>query len=399
MEKLFYKDQYIKEFTAEIIQILEVNGKYHILLDKTAFFPGGGGQRGDIGKIDVHSVIEVYENDNKIYHVTESKPIKIHKVKCYIDWESREDGMHQHLAQHVLSGCFYRLFNCNTVAVHFGKEISTVDINGYLTASQIREAEAYANEIIRENINVETLLPSKKDLKKIWIRRDLPETTDEIRILKIGELDSNACCGVHPKSTLELRAIKLKKWEKNKGATRIEFLAGKRAVDYFLRRDLALIEICQYLSSTDEEAINGIKGIHNKLDEVLYQNRKLQEEVAKYETREMISNSLKIKNISVIRKIYEEQDLKYVLRVANDIIEYENTIALFGIKYDSKVNLIFACSENLHNIDMNTLLKDTITLVDGRGGGNNNLAQGGGKNNGNLESALDYAYSKLQRNI
>ena len=89
MEKLYYIDQYIKEFTAEIVEVLEVNNQFHVLLDKTAFFPGGGGQFCDLGKIDVHPVIDVYEKENKVYHVLEKKPIKIHKVKCEIDWRRR----------------------------------------------------------------------------------------------------------------------------------------------------------------------------------------------------------------------------------------------------------------------------------------------------------------------
>lgn len=399
MEKLYYKDQYIKEFTAEIVDIIEMDDKYHIELDKTAFFPGGGGQVCDLGKIDNHRVIDVYENNSKVFHVLDKKPIKIHKVKCSIDWERREDNMHQHFAQHVISGSFYTLFKANTVAVHFGREISTVDIDGYLTPEQIRQAEAYINEIIRENIEVETLLPSKKELKKIWIRRDLPDTSDEIRILKIGELDSNACCGVHPKSTIDLRMIKLKKWEKNKGATRIEYLAGKRAVDYFLKRDEALIEICRYLSSTDEEAINGIKGIHEKLEDALYKVRKLEEVVASYELKDLVENSSKINDIAVIIKTYEDENLKYISKLATKITEYENTIALLGVKSDDKVNLVFASSKNIKNANMNNLLKDAITLVDGRGGGSSSLAQGGGKNNGNLENSLDYAFSKLERTL
>ena len=155
MEKLYYIDQYIKEFTAEIVEALEVNNQFHVLLDKTAFFPGGGGQFCDLGKIDVHPVIDVYEKENKVYHVLEKKPIKIHKVKCEIDWSRREDGMHQHFAQHVLSGCFYTLFKLNTVSFHLGKESSTVDIQGILTEDQIRKAEQFANEMISNDIKLE----------------------------------------------------------------------------------------------------------------------------------------------------------------------------------------------------------------------------------------------------
>jgi len=96
LEKLYYTDQYIKEFTAEIVEIKEINSKFHVVLDKTSFFPGGGGQFPDSGRIDIHEVVDIYEEDGLVYHVVEKKPIKIHKVKCYIDWEKREDGMHQH---------------------------------------------------------------------------------------------------------------------------------------------------------------------------------------------------------------------------------------------------------------------------------------------------------------
>lgn len=399
MEKLYYTDQYIKEFKAEIEEIIEKDNKYHILLDKTAFFPGGGGQFCDLGKIDCHDVIDVYEKDKKIYHVLEKKPIKIHKVKCEINWARREDGMHQHFAQHVLSGCFYTLFKSNTVGFHLGKEISTVDIDATLTPEQIREVEFYANNIIGQNIQLETLTPSKKELKKIWIRRDLPNTADEIRIVKIGDLDSNACCGVHPKSTLDLRMIKIKRWEKSRGATRIEFLAGKRAIDHSLKRDLCLTDICRYIRCGEDEAINGIKNLHEKLEISLIENKKLEEVVANYEIKDILDNSDKVKDICIVKKIYNNENIKYVSKVASKIVEFEKSVALIGIKNEDKVNLIFACSKNLSNLNMSSLLKDTMTLVDGRGGGSYELAQGGGKNNGNLESAIDYAFNKLEKTI
>ena len=107
---------------------------------ESAFFPGGGGQHCDLGYIDNHKVINVIEENGQIYHVTETKPIKIHRVNCKIDWNRRLDGMQQHLGQHILSGCFFTLFNANTVSVHVGKEISTVDIQGYLDEESIRKA-------------------------------------------------------------------------------------------------------------------------------------------------------------------------------------------------------------------------------------------------------------------
>ncbi|MCC0650286.1 DHHA1 domain-containing protein [Clostridioides sp. ZZV15-6598] len=397
MEKLYYINQYIRDFTAEIIEIREIENKFHVLLDKTVFFPGGGGQFGDLGKIDNYEVISVYEEDKKVYHILDKKPIKIHKVKCSIDWDRREDGMHQHFGQHVLSGCFFKTFNLNTTGFHLGNEYSTVDIEGNLDEEKIREIELLANEIIRQNIQVETLLPTKRELKKIWLRRALPNTNEEIRVVKIGDLDTNACCGVHPKSTSEIRMIKIKKWEKHKSSTRIEFLAGKRAVDEVLKRDVYLTKICRYLSCSEEDAINGIVNLNEKVEDSLSKKRKLEEIVAKYQVKEMVENANKIGNVSVVKKIYDEEDLKYVNKIANKITEDENNIALLAVRFEEKINLIFACSKNLKAVNMGSLLKDAISLIDGKGGGSQVLAQGGGKNNGNLESTFDYAFMKLEK--
>ena len=399
MEKLYYKDQYIKEFTAEIVDIKEKDSKFYVELDKTAFFPGGGGQFCDTGKIDNHDVIDVCEENGTIYHITTTKPIKIHKVKCLIDWEKREDGMNQHFGQHVLSGCFFKLFNANTVGFHLGREFSTVDINGFLTEEQIRKAEEYANEIIKNDIEVEFLTPERKQLKKLGLRRDLPNTNEQIRVVKIGDLDINACCGVHPKSTLSLRMIKIKKYEKCRNATRIEFLAGKRAVDDSLKNDRYLTEICRYLSSTEKEAISGIKSLHNKLEEIMYTNKKLEEKISKYQIKEMIEEADKIGEISLIKKIYENENVKYISKMASKLVELDNVVALIALKNDDKSNFVFASSKNISNLNMSELIKDAITLVDGRGGGSQFLAQGGGKDNGNIESLLNYSQMKIERTL
>ncbi|MPQ44227.1 alanyl-tRNA editing protein [Clostridium tarantellae] len=396
MDKLYYVDQHIKNFTAEIIDILEIDKKFHIVLDKTAFFPGGGGQPRDFGKIENIEVIDLYEKDGIVYHVVGKKPIKIHRVKCSIDWKRRLDGMTQHFAQHVLSGCFYTLFNANTVSFHMGKDISTVDIEGYLEEEKIRKAEKLANEIIEENIEVEFLTPTKKELRKLNLRRTLPNTENEIRVVKIGDLDINACCGVHPKSTLELRMIKIKKWEKHKKTTRIEFLAGKRAIEDSFNKDIFTNKVCRYLNSNELEVINGIKNINDKLKEANEQNKKLREELSKYQIDEMIDNSDKLNNINIIKKIYENENIKDINKLIGKIIENDNVITLIVIKNNERANIIFACSKNLKNINMNTLLKDSIILIDGKGGGSQVLAQGAGKNNNNINSVIDYAFIKIK---
>ena len=395
MEKLYYEDQYLKEFIAEVTEVIEKNNLYYVSLDKTAFFPGGGGQHCDLGYIDNHRVIDVIEEKGKIYHVTEKRPIKIHRVNCKIDWDRRLDGMQQHLGQHVLSGCFFTLFNANTVSVHVGKDISTVDIQGYLDEETIRKAEKMANEIIQENIKVEFLTPSKKELKKLNLRRDLPNTDEQIRIVKIGDLDINACCGVHPSRTLDLQAIKVKRWEKHKGATRIEYLAGKRAINDYFNKDEFRNKICRFLNCGEDDAINAINNLSSDLKSALSENREIKAEIGEYQIKDMIKEAKSIGDMYVVSKIYNGGDLKYISKIAEKISLNDNMIVLFAVKFEDKANLIFAASKNISNVSMNDLLKDAITLIDGRGGGSKFMAQGGGKNCSNLKGAMDYALRKI----
>ena len=397
MDKLYYEDQYLKEFTAEIIGVIEKNNLYYVSLDKTAFFPGGGGQHCDLGYIDNHKVIDIVEENGEIYHVTQTKPIKIHRVSCKIDWDRRLDGMQQHLGQHVLSGCFFKLFNANTVSIHLGNEISTVDIQGYLDEESIRKAERMANEIIYQNISVNFLTPSKKELKKLNLRRDLPNTNEQIRVVQIGDLDINACCGVHPSRTLDLQAIKIKRWEKHKGATRIEYLAGKRAIEDYFKKDDFRNQICKFLNCGEQDAINSVNKLSNELKACKDENRQIKIEISDYQIKDMIMSAENLGDISVITKIYESGDLKHISKIAEKIVLNDNMIVLLAVKNEEKANLIFAASKNINSISMNDLLKDAITLIDGRGGGSKFLAQGGGKNSSNLQGVIDYALRKVSR--
>lgn len=400
MEKIYYEDQYVREFTAEIEHIIEKDGKFHVVLDRTAFFPGGGGQSQDKGMIDVHPVIDVYEEDGVVYHVTEKKPIKIHKVKCVLDWENRFDGMQQHLGQHVLSGCFFKLFNANTAGIHLGKEVSTIDIIGSIDEKQVRAVEIKANEVIHQGMKVEFLWPTKSELKKLGLRRALPNTDEAIRVVKIGDLDINACCGVHPSDCRDLQLIKIKKWEKHKNnTTRIEFLAGKRAVEDYFKKDDFATEICRFLNCNELEVTNAINNLTTQLKETLDENKKLTEKVGSYEVKEMLENAEKIKDITVVKCLYINENLKYLSKLASKLVDNEKVIVLFGNKVEDKVNLNFSASKDIKAVSMNDLLKDAITLVDGRGGGSALMAQGAGKNVGNAESALDYAFMKIKNTL
>lgn len=398
-EKLYYENQYEKSFTAEIVNIIEKTNEFHIVLDKTNFYPEGGGQPSDIGTIENIPVSSVYEADGLIYHITQKKPIKIHKVKCVLDWNHRFDFMQQHLAQHILSACLLEKFNAITVGAHLGSTSSTIDVDKLLNIAQIEEAVSYANDIIFENIPVDILYPSKSELKKLSIKKTSTKIGEQIRIVKISDLDINPCCGIHPKSTLEVQIIKVVKFEKHKNGIRIEFLSGKRGIDNSFINDKFTSTVCSKLHCNSEDALIQIEKITQDFSKLSAENRALKSEIADYEIKEIIENCNKIKGISIIKLIHNDADLKQVNLIASKLVAYENVIVLFGVKASDRATLIFMCSKNLGIISMNTLLKDAITLIDGKGGGSNFSAQGGGKSANNISSALDYAYMKIENSL
>lgn len=399
MKKLYYGNPYIKEFKTEIVDVKEKDNRFHVVLEETAFFPGGGGQFGDKGFIENEEVLDVYEEEGTVYHVLNKKPIKIHKVFCKLDWEHRLDGMQQHLAQHVLSGSFFSLFNKNTFGFHLGKDVSTVDIEGPLSEEDIRKAEKLANDVIFKNLKVNCFFPSKQELKRLKLRRVLPKTNEEIRIVEIEDLDINACCGVHPLQTIELQMIKIKRFEKHKQGYRIEFLAGKRAIDNAFERDSFVNSICNYLKCGEQDAINSIKKLSDNLKELTNENKKLIDEIGEFKVREMLDNSYKIDGITIVKNIECDMDVKKASKIVNKLVENEKVIVLFAVNNLERTNMIFASSKDIKNLNIGEILKDAISLIDGKGGGSKTLAQGAGKNNGNLEATLNYAISKIEKTL
>lgn len=397
-EKLFYKDQYIKEFEAKVLEVKENEGGFLILLDKTAFFPGGGGQAKDKGTIDGIEVLDIIEDGEKIYHKLAKKPSKV-EVQGKINWESRLDGMQQHLGQHVLSGCFFDTFNANTAGIHLGADISYVDIVGHMQEEQIRKAEKLANKVIGEKHKVIFMETNRKEAKAMGLRRELATSDEKIRVVNIEGLDINACCGVHPSNTLELQMIKIKSYEKHKGNTRVYFLAGNRAVEEYINRANILDEVCLELTTGADEVVKSLKSLKNNLNETREENKKIKASLAEFEVKELINEGEKFGDTSIIRKVYSGENVKFLSKLAEKLVANDNVVVIFATKDNEKANLLFATSKNLEQINVGALLKDAISLIDGRGGGSKVLAQGGGKNLANLDNALDYAVRRVKELI
>ncbi|MBR2650124.1 MAG: hypothetical protein IKD45_00520 [Clostridia bacterium] len=233
-EKLYYKDAYIKEFSATV-KVCEAQGeKFVAVLDKTAFFPEEGGQSADSGTVDGISVIDVRERGGVIYHYLMS-PVEVGKtVFCRLDFAERFDKMQCHTAEHILSGIMHSEFGVENTGFHLGHEDVTFDTSRPMSAEELSHIERLANIAVQRNLPVTTLFPSAKELREMTYRSKL-DLTENVRIVNIGDVDSCACCAPHVAYTGEIGLIKLIDSVKHKGGSRIRMAAGMRAYEYVSR--------------------------------------------------------------------------------------------------------------------------------------------------------------------
>lgn len=382
MTKLYDTQPYLQHFTAEIISILEKDASFHIVLNETAFYPVGGGQPCDTGMIEDSPIEDVYEKDGIVYHVTKKKPIKIHKVHCSIDWPRRLYHMQHHLAQHLLSALFVQDYNATTLSFHVGSDLCTLDIDQQLDQVALASIFDKATTCIRECIPVTSFYPTKQELKKLKLKKLPGKATDAIRLVQIGDVSIDACCGIHPQNTLELMHCMYLKSESYKGGLRISFVAGFRAIDAIVAKE-----------SLAKEALVEATSKSHKLSSEL---TSLNHTVEAYEVHALLQATPLTGNYRIIQEVYDNKSTKSLQRFATKLVAEPNVIALLGLKVDGMAYLVFMCSSNLKELHMSRLLQESIIFIDGRGGGTPTSAQGGGKSVANMDSALLYADKKLK---
>ena len=202
-EKLFYQDAYLCETTAKVLECRQGKHGYEIVLDKTCFYPEGGGQPGDRGTINGIPVTDTHEKDGLVLHYTK-EPIEVGtEVTAVIDWNRRFDLTQQHSGEHMVSGVIHRIYGYDNVGFHMGADMVTIDFSGELTEQQLREVEQEVNERIWLDSPVKCWYPTSEELKEIPYRSK-KELAGRVRIVEFPDADICACCGTHVAHTGEI---------------------------------------------------------------------------------------------------------------------------------------------------------------------------------------------------
>ena len=230
-QKLYYLDAHQKTFTAAVLSCVPGKHGYDVVLDRTCFYPEGGGQPGDTGSLSGVRVTDTHERGDEIVHFCDAPLAVGETVEGAIDYDRRFSFMQLHSGEHILSGIVHRRFGYENVGFHMGTDFVTIDFSGMLGPDDLAAVEAEANEWIWKNIPIRITWPSPDELAAIPYRSK-KELTGQVRIVTIPDVDICACCGTHVSNTGEIGFVKIFSCVKFHDGVRLEILCGRRALQY-----------------------------------------------------------------------------------------------------------------------------------------------------------------------
>lgn len=276
-ERLYYKDQYIKDFTAQVISCTEKDGKFEVVLDRSAFFPEGGGQPGDKGFIADSQVLDTVEKDGEVYHICD-KAVALEKAECSLDFEYRFSNMQQHSGEHIFSGVIHAMCGCDNVGFHMGENYVTVDFNTAITPEQLAEAERLSNEAVFSNIPIVSLYPIGKEVEK-YNYRSKKEIDGQLRLTQIGDVDLCACCGTHVRLTGEIGIIKAVSMAKYKSGVRVTLQIGRKALADYTEKNASVHAISNLLCAKTEEVAEAVEKLQARMRDADFRYAALKKEL------------------------------------------------------------------------------------------------------------------------
>jgi len=361
-------------------------------LNQTLFYADSGGQPSDTGLLGQRRVLGVREDEAGVIVHTVDGPME-GAVAGTLDHARRMDHMQQHTGQHLLSGVFEHLLDADTVSWHLGTDSCTIDLAiDALSAQQAERVELECNRLIRASLPVLTHVVDHDGVATLPLRKP-PVVTENIRVVEIRGYDWSACAGTHVRNTGELGLLKIKSWEKNKRFTRVEFLAGERALGDYLALDRMTRELSRSLTLAVHELPRFVERTQEEGSALRKQVKALQERILESEALDLIATGRKIAGVTVVRHVLGGRPLEDVKLLAAKVASHNGTVAVFGTK-GAIPQIILHRSVDVR-LDVGAIIRHVLPIIEGRGGGSPVQAQGGGNRPEALETALDQAVHRI----
>jgi len=380
--RLYETDAYLTVFEAQVVARRTHDGRPAVVLDRTAFFPEGGGQPWDQGRLDAAGVSAVIESGGEILHVLDA-PLAGDRVRGEIDWRRRRDHMQQHHGQHLLSRALVVEAGAATISFHLGAEVSSIDLDREVSADGVAAALAATNEVVWAGRPVQTAVLDRAEALARGVA--VPdEAGDAVRIVDVEGFDRQPCCGTHPRRTSEVGFVLALDHERYKGGTRLHFACGHRALGAAHRHGALLRQLAGRLSAPVEGAGEALERLQAQLADGEKRAKELTERLVDAEAARLAAAEG-----SVVSAVYAGWDPADLRQLALRVVARRPCLALLASRA-GKAHLVFAQSDGLP-YDVPALLQRAAQSLGGRGGGRGNVAQGGSDRAEGLEAALEAA--------
>ena len=392
-ERLYYSDSHLVEFEARVVDVTDrVSGWTAVVLDRTAFYPTGGGQPSDTGTLNSSRVVEcIDDGDNGVLHVVQgAAPARDATVRGRVDWSRRLDHIQQHTGQHILSQALVKLFNAPTKSFRVMDASCEIDVElNNPTTEVIERAVELANNVIWEDRSIAVLNVTPEQAAELPLRKESARE-GELRLIEIEGFDLTPCGGTHAVRTGEVGMIAVRSWLRAKGMTRIEFVAGTRALADYRKANKTAREIATLFSTGRDDAPQLAAQMVEENKELHRRIRVLEEDAAGVEAERLLATAQN----GVVTRVFNGRDAESLKKLAHALIATPGTIALLGSRDKDAARLVFARSTDAPG-DMSSLMREACAMLDGRGGGKPELAQGGGKNVDKLFDAITHAANSV----
>ncbi len=390
-ERLYYRDSYLTQFNARVMHITEREGKFAVVLDRTAFYPTSGGQLFDTGTLGAENILDVVEDNGEVEHILDHQPdFQVNdSVEGIIDWTRRRDNMQKHTGQHILSQAFIRVCGAETVSARLGEEDSTIDLDrDSIVADDIEKAEDLANQVIFENRPVNIEFVNYDRLKEMPLRKIPQRKEGEFRIVSIEAFDWSACGRSHCRQTGSVGIIKITGSEKIRGNLRLHFLTGLVALhDYRWRHD-QIEAISNLFTRHGREALDAVRNLADENKQLRYQVTELKKELLPIKANEWYAGAVEIEGQKIIALDLSDNDFKDARDTVMAIINQYEVLVLAMVTD----KLLIGASPGI-SYSAAEILKKVMGKIGGKGGGSVQFAQGGAFEIGGLKSLISHPES------
>ena len=364
-EKLYYQDPYLTTFTAKVLTCEPAKTGFLVTLDRTAFYPEGGGQPADHGTLGAAAVTDVHEKDGVIFHTCDAPVETGAAVEGSIDWPRRFDHMQQHSGEHILSGLLCSLYDCDNVGFHLGADTVTIDYNLELTWEQVLEAERRANETIWADTPVEITFPSPEALEQLHYRSK-KELTGQVRIVTFPGADCCACCGTHVRRAGEVGLIKVLSCQKFREGVRMEILCGQRAYRYLSQVYDQDHAVAQLLSVKPQDTLAAVERQNAELTGAKQRMTELEDQLFSLRAQALTG----LGDVLLVEPPMRPDGAR---KLADAVAKAAGGLAaVFSGEGNSHVYALVQADGG----DITPLVKRLNAALSGRGGGRNGFAQG-----------------------